>query len=150
MYKQKLILITLLLITTFAAQAGTSDVATLKLECTINFSNYQGIDHKSISKKVTLTALKHQKGGAILVTQTDNYEFWVMTHGQQTINDLKFFNNFQVAIKDKNSSLFMHAMSDSSHDPDKKPLKSRISLVKYAKNTFLEEGELLFECLTGP
>lgn len=124
------------------------DMSKIELKCSINITNYNGVDHASISKKVPLTALKHQVGGTVLVSQTNALEFWAMSHGQQTINGQTFINNFQVAIKDKKTGLFMHALSDKTNSPNKQALKARISLVTYFQDSFLEEGELLFECLT--
>lgn len=42
----------------------------------------------------------------------------------------------------------MHALSDTSHDPAQPSAKARISLVDYQPGSFLENGELLFECTT--
>lgn len=147
MYKSKLMFIALFLLSNVASHA-VNKPEPLLLQCTINVSNYNGVEHASISKDIELVELKHKAGGAVLVSQTDEYEFWAMTHGLQTINDVTFFNTFQIAIKDKKSSLFMHAMSDTSNSPDKKPVKARLSLVKYFERSFLEEGELLLECVS--
>jgi hypothetical protein len=70
-----------------------------------------------------------------------------MAHSVQTMQDQSFINNFQVAIKDKESGLFMHALSDTSHSLIHPPHAARISLVDYHTETGLEKGELLFECL---
>ena len=118
----------------------------LELNCTTSFNNFDNIENAVTSSQVTLTAAKHQPGGMQLVTQTSTYEFWVMAHGVQTINRQKFINNFQVAIKHKDSQLFMHALSDTSHTPDIPPKHARISLVDYHPDSTLEKGELLFEC----
>jgi len=147
MYKSKLIIIAWLLLSSVASHAA-SKAEPLQLQCTINISNYNGVDHASISKDIKLAQLKHKAGGAVLVSQTDDYEFWAMTHGQQTIKNVVFFNNFQVAIKDKKRNLFMHALSDTSNLPDITPVKARLSLVKYFEESFVEEGELLFECVS--
>ena len=118
----------------------------LKLQCNISFMDFDGIDHAVKTVEVILKDLKHRPGGMIRVSQTEKYEFWVMTHGVQTINGLRFIYNFQVAIKDKASKLFMHALSDTSHTPDSPPKHARISLVEYYPDSFLEKGELLFDC----
>jgi len=120
----------------------------LDLQCTINISNYNGVKHASITKNVSLTALKHRLGGAVLVSQTDEYEFWAMIHGVQTTGDSAIVNNYQVAIKDKGTGVFMHALSDTTHNANVRPVSARLSLVSYNKNTFLEEGELIFECVS--
>ena len=120
----------------------------LELNCNTSFSNFDNIENAVTSSQVTLTAAKHQPGGMQLVTQTSTYEFWVMTHGIQTISSLRFINNFQVAIKHKASQLFMHALSDTSHSPDMAPKHARISLVDYHPDSNLEKGELMFECRT--
>ena len=153
MYKSKLILLSCMVFSSSVSHAANetnepNEPEPLQLQCSINISNYNGVDHASISKDVKLTQLKHKPGGTALVSQTDDYEFWVMTHGQQTINNVKFFKNFQVAIKSKKTSLFMHALSDTSNDPNKKPIKARLSLIKYFEGSFLEDGELLFECMS--
>lgn len=147
MYKSKLIVIAYLFLSGVASHAA-SQPEPLKLQCTVNISNYNGVDHASVSKDIVLSQLKHKAGGAVLVSQTDDYEFWAMIHGQQTIINMAFFNSFQVAIKEKKSGLFIHALSDTSNLPDITPAKARLSLVKYAEDSFLEEGELLFECVT--
>ncbi|MCP4117880.1 MAG: hypothetical protein GY737_21260 [Desulfobacteraceae bacterium] len=108
--------------------------------------DFDGIDHAVKSVEVILKELKHKPGGMILVSQTEDYEFWVMTHGVQTINGRVFINNFQVAIKDKASKLFMHALSDTTHTSERPPKHARISLVDYYPDSSLEKGELLFEC----
>lgn len=131
-----------------AAQPAENSLTPLQLQCSITITNYNGIDHASISKNVELLAIKHKPGGAVLVSQTDDYQFWVMIHGQQALNNVKFFNNFQVAIMDKKTNIFMHALSDTNNNSNVKPLKARLSLVKYFPNSFLEEGELLFECIS--
>ena len=118
----------------------------IKLQCDILFKNYNAIDHASTSKPITLNAIKHKEGGSQLVAQTDDYEFWVMIHGIQRINKVDFINSFQVAIKQKSSGLFMHALSDMNSSSKGKPKLARISLVDYHPNSFLEKGELLFEC----
>lgn len=97
---------------------------------------------------VSLKNIKSQKGGAVLASQTKDYEFWVMSHSQQTIENKTFINNYQVAIKDKNNGYFMHALSDSIYSPDKNPTKARISLVEYHPDSLIENGELFFECVT--
>lgn len=146
MQKIKLILVLYALCTNIAVHASNANTE-IKLLCSINLANYDGIQHAAVSKEISLTALKHLKGGAVLVSQTNKHEFWAMIHGQQTLNNLTFINNFQVAIKNKKSGLFMHALSDTNHNPESKPKKARLSLIDYASNSFLEKGELIFECL---
>lgn len=118
----------------------------LNLRCQIHFTNYHGIKQASSGVNASLKNIKNQEGGAVLATQTKDFEFWVMSHGQQNINGKIFINNFQVAIKDKKSGFFMHALSDSVYTPDKKPSSARISLVDYHPGSLLEKGELFFEC----
>ena len=118
----------------------------ITLQCNINFSNYDGIDHATTSRSITLNAIKHIENGSKLVAQTDGYEFWVMIHGVQKLNGVDFINTFQVAIKQKSSGLFVHALSDFNTSPNSQPTQARVSLVSYHPNTFLESGELLFEC----
>lgn len=95
---------------------------------------------------VSLDNDKHKSGGSKLVTQTDSFEFWVMTHTIQTINEQSFISGFQVAIKDKKSGFLAHALSDSSHNPKQSPVKARISLVDYAADSLIEKGDLFFVC----
>ena len=148
MFKVNGLISLFLIITSFNAYAedGGKSSFTLPLQCNIAFTNFDNIEHASTSAVITLTELKHKRGGFILVFQTANYEFWVMTHGVQTINDRQFVNNFQVAIKHKASKLFMHALSDSSHTPETPPRHARISIVDYYPDSSLEKGELSFEC----
>ena len=75
MYKSKLIFIVCLLLSSVVSYAANK-LKPLQLQCTINISNYNGVDHASISKDIELTQLKHKAGGAVLVSQTDDYEFW--------------------------------------------------------------------------
>jgi hypothetical protein len=128
--------------------ADAKDVVSpkLQLQCDVLYSNYAGIHHAEKHAKVTLQGLKQQAHGAKLITQTKDYEFWVMIHGLQTIGEHTFINNFQVAIRNKHTKEFYHALSDSSYSPKYFPHQARISLVEYQPNTFLEKGELLFEC----
>lgn len=131
--------------TTLASEKNETEIA-LKLRCNISFSQFDQIDHAVKTVVVTLSELKHRPGRMKLVSQTKNYEFWVMPHLIQTLNEHRFISNFQVAIKEKSSQLFMHALSDSSHIPDQTPKYARISLVDYHPNTTLEKGELSFDC----
>lgn len=126
-------------------QAETS-VISLHLTCNIAFSHFNAIKSAHITKNITLTQVKHKTGGMKLVSQTADYEFWVMTHAVQMLNEQKFINNFQVAIKHKSTQLFFHALSDTSHSADKQPQTARISLVDYYPDSTLEKGELFFEC----
>lgn len=134
--------------TAFANNVDAANNWKLDLRCSVHVSNFNNIEKATVSKDVTLKHLKHQADGAVLVTQTDDYEFWVMTHSQQSINNQKFINNFQVAIKQKKTGLFMHALSDSSYSPAENPHKARISLVDYHPDSFMEKGELFFECVS--
>jgi len=121
-------------------------LAPLSLTCDISFDNFDSIDIAQTSKNIILTQAKHKPDAMKQVSQTSGYEFWVMTHGVQSIAGQEFVNNFQVAIKDKASQLFMHALSDTSHNPEFQPEKARISVVDYHSGTTLEKGELIFEC----
>lgn len=128
------------------AENQTSSDISLDLVCNISFRNFANIENSAITKEITLTQIKHKPGGMKLVTQTSNYEFWAMIHGVQTINGQQFVNNFQVAIKQKSSQLFMHALSDTSHTASVRPKHARVSLVNYHPESNMEKGELLFEC----
>lgn len=99
-----------------------------------------------MTEELVLTNFKHKPGGIRLVTQTGEYEFWVMTHNIQTINNKRFVSNFQVAIKHNSSRLFIHALSDTTHTAGSSPKHARISIVEYQPDSFIEKGELLFEC----
>ena len=132
-------------LSSYAEEKGKSNIS-LRLQCNISFRNFDGIALAAKTVEIELTELKHNPGGMIQVSHTDDYEFWVMTHTVQTINGQRFINNFQVAIKDKASKLFMHALSDSSYTPEKSPKHARISLVDYYPDSFLEKGELFFDC----
>jgi hypothetical protein len=123
-----------------------ADISPLGLQCTVAFTHFDRIENMSKSGEVTLSDIKHKPRGSIKFTQTEAYEFWVMAHGVQSTNDHAFINNFQVAIKHKESGLFMHALSDTSHSKNKPPLAASISLVNYHTGTMLENGELFFEC----
>lgn len=148
MFRINYLIVFFLIITSFSLHAKDQDNTgiSLKLLCNIAFSNFDNIEHTVKTEEVMLTAEKYQRGGMQLVTQTSSYEFWVMTHGIQTINKRQFINNFQVAIKHKASQLFMHALSDTSHTPGMPPKHARVSLVDYRPDTNLEKGELVLEC----
>lgn len=133
-------------LTFFFATCLYADVAPLNLQCTVAFSNFDQIEERSKSGEITLTDLKHKPGGMVRFTQTKAYEFWVMTHSVQSVNNESFINNFQVAIRHKESGLFMHALSDTTNRVDQPPHAARISLVNYHAETALEKGELFFEC----
>jgi hypothetical protein len=134
------------LLTLYLATPLYADVISLDLQCTVAFSSFDQIDDQSKSGEITLTDMKHRPGGMIRFTQTKAYEFWVMTHSVQSMSERSFINNFQVAIKDKESGLFMHALSDTSRSINHPPNAARISLVNYHAETGLEKGELFFEC----
>ena len=119
----------------------------LTLACVVSIKNFEGIEHASTQHDIALSSLKHKKNGAKLVTQTDNFEFWAMIHGSQKANNIVFYKNFQVAIFDKKSNRFYHALSDENVDQNTQPKRSRLSIVEYHENSFLESGELLFECI---
>ena len=69
-----------------------------------------------------------------------------MTHGIQTIGNERFINSFQVAVKNKQSKMFSHALSDRSFSAVNQPEYARISLVEYYPDSLLEKNEILFEC----
>lgn len=131
-----------------ADDATAHNIQSIHLNCHISFNNYDHVQQADMSKEVTVSNIKNKSGGVILVAQTKGHEFWVMAHGVQSIGLQSFITNFQVAIKHKASGLFMHALSDTSHDPSSPPKQSRISLVDYHPNSTLESGELIFECNT--
>ncbi|MCP4343366.1 MAG: hypothetical protein GY799_31940 [Desulfobulbaceae bacterium] len=133
----------------FAGEKQQGDM-TLRLKCNIAFSNFDNIEQALTSAVIVLSDIKHKPGGAVLVSQTAGYQFWAMTHSVQSINGQQFVNNFQVAIQHKNSKLFAHALSDSSYTPERGPRHARVSQVEYHPDSFLEKGELSFECSTSP
>ncbi len=120
--------------------------AELNLNCTIISADYRGIHDILITKKVKLIGLKHQPNGAVKVASYGNFDFWVMIYGMKLDGVEPVIMNFQVAIKDRRSDQFMHALSDTSFDKNKPPQMARISLVEYHPNSMVEKGELLFEC----
>lgn len=127
-----------------------SDIkSTLSLKCSVLVSNYSGVEQASHFADVVLTVSKNLPGGNVRVTRMQGFEFWVMTHGLQRTNNQVVFNSFQVAIKSIKSGLFIHALSDVSFDVSKPPQQARISLVDYHPDSFIESGELLFECLNS-
>ena len=128
-----------------SADAFASSQMNLELSCNIVFDHYSGID-TTTSRDVTLSNYKHKPGGMIKVSESGDFEFWVMTHSVQKINNQTLINNFQVAIKEKKSQLFMHALSDSVFSPGQSPHHARISLISYHPDQSIETGELLFEC----
>lgn len=140
--------IKIILIIYFLFANAYADNNSIKLTCEVHFSNFNSVKQASTGAEVTISGMKHHPAGAVLVTQTNDYEFWVMSHGQQTINNRKFLTNYQVAIKDKKTDMFMHSLSDTTHSPDRKPIMARVSLVQYEPGSFIEKGELFFECRT--
>jgi hypothetical protein len=142
------LIVPLFLISIVSAEGQDNMINKVKLQCNITFSNYDNIEYTAKTVEVALNNYKHKSGGMIMVTQTKDYEFWVMTHGIQKINKRAFINTFQVAIKKKGNNLFMHALSDITHSPENPPKQARISLVDYDSNSSLEKGELCFECMS--
>lgn len=141
-------IITIVLLFTFNshAESSTRDELLLTLTCNINFSDGKALENNINTDEIRLSAAKHKRGGAELIHQTNEYEFWVMTHGVQTIGNERFINSFQVAVKHKESKIFSHALSDRSFSAVNQPKYARISLVEYYPNSLLEQHEVLFEC----
>jgi len=132
-----LIVLFLIISQALAEQSGNEFIP-LKLSCFVSFQNYDGIEEALTTKQVKLDNHKHEDGGVSLVTQTDSYEFWAMTHGiQSTAGAKAFIRDFQVAIRHKQSGLFMHALSNETNSPENQAKKARISLVSYYPNTTL-------------
>jgi hypothetical protein len=117
----------------------------LMLNCTIISRDFSDIKDTTISQEAVINALKHKPGGAAKVTTIEPYEFWVMVHSMMLGEQPKIIN-FQVAIKDRRTNQFMHALSNTSIDGANPINMARISLVEYYPDSMLEKGELLFEC----
>jgi hypothetical protein len=141
-------IITIVLLFTFNshAESPTRDELSLTLICNISFSDAKALENNINTDEIRLSAEKHKRGGAKLIHQNNEYEFWVMTHGVQTMGNEKFINSFQVAVKHKKSKIFSHALSDRSFSAIKQPKYARISLVEYYPDSLLEQNEVLFEC----
>ena len=99
---------------------------------------------------VVLSNHKHKEGGHKLVLERQGLQFWVMEHSVQTLSGVEFINSFQLAVKDSVSGLFAHALSDVSNSPSVAPKSARLSLVDYHTDSFLEKGELMFDCQSAP
>jgi len=141
-----LIIIVLLFTLNSHAESSTREKVSLTLTCNINFSDAKALENNINTDEIRLSAAKHKRGGAKLIHQTNEYEFWVMTHGIQTIENERFINSFQVAVKNKKSKMFSHALSDRSFSAVNQPEYARISLVEYYPDSLLEQNEILFEC----
>jgi hypothetical protein len=141
------LLLSFLSVNSNAEKISTLKTNVLNLTCSISFSGFAEMPDTSITKNATLSAGKNAKGGAVLLTQTDAFEFWLMAHGVQTLGGDRFINNFQVAIKDKKSEFFAHALSDTSYSATQPPKAARLSFVEYYPSSLLERGELILECL---
>ena len=141
-------IITIVLLFTLNSHAALSakDELSLTLICNIYFSDAKALENNINTDEIRLSAAKHKRGGAKLIHQTNEYEFWVMTHGVQTIGNERFINSFQVAVKHKKSKMFSHALSDRSFSTVNQPKYARISLVEYYPDSLLEQHEVLFEC----
>ena len=154
MYRQ--LILGLLLMVSFTGCAINSKAArsengtppqhnALVLKCTIMASDFSELKDTNLTKEAAISGMKHQPSGAVKIATVEPYEFWVMAHGLK-LNKPSQIINYQVAIKDRRTNQFMHAMSNTSLD-SANPLKSaRISLVDYYPNSLLEKGELIFEC----
>ncbi len=118
----------------------------LALNCAITFSNYSGVKSKAHFYEVVLAEHKHKAGGRVQLLTWQAKEFWVMTHGIQSLGEREFINSFQVAIKNVGTREFYHALSDRTFVAGQKPQVGRLSLVEYDLQSGLEAGELLFEC----
>ena len=125
----------------------TDGIVAINLTCRISFDDFDGIERAVITRDIILTHTKHGAGGMRQVSQSKDYEFWVMIHDVEPVMGQEFIKNFQVAIKHKASKLFMHALSATSHSPEFPAEKSRVSLVEYYPGTTRKKGELIFACL---
>lgn len=117
----------------------------LVVNCTVMSRDFSELNDTLFSKEAVLSKMKHQPGGAVNITNIGPYEFWVMVHGM-VLGGQSQITNYQVAIKDKRTNQFMHALSDTSLNSNNPPKAARISLVEYYPESLLEKGELLFEC----
>ena len=143
MCKKFLIVVFLGLSTTVMAERSD-----LKLQCSLSVNHYHQMEDSFQVKTVTLSGLKHLPTGAAKVFELPDYDFWVMTHTVQNIETQAHINNFQVALHNKHSGNFVHALSNTVFPNSADQMKARISLVDYYSDTLSEEGELLFECQT--
>lgn len=117
----------------------------LMLNCTITAQDFSGLKDTAISKETVISGMKHEPGGAVKIATLAPYEFWVMVHGTVLSKPSRILN-YQVAIKDKRTNQFFHALSETSPDSAHPPRSARISLVEYHPNSMMEKGELFLEC----
>lgn len=133
-------------ILSFLFVAKSFAVEPLSLSCGISLSAYAGVESESHFFDVVLSHHKHKEGGHKLVLERQGLQFWVMTHSVQTLSGVEFINSYQLAVRTLASGLFVHALSDVSNAPSVAPRSARLSLVDYHPDTFLEKGELMFDC----
>ncbi len=136
----------LLAVLSFLFVAKSFAVEPLSLSCGISLSAYAGVASESHFFDVVLSHHKHKEGGHKLVLERQGLQFWVMAHSVQTLSGVEFINSYQLAVKDSVSGLFVHVLSDISNTPLVAPQSARLSLVDYHPDTFLEKGELMFDC----
>lgn len=117
----------------------------LNLQCVMSSSNFSELDDVFEVREVSLAGVKNKIDGTEKVFDFSGYEMWAMVHTLQKTENTPRILNFQVAVKKKGTNSFFHALSNTVNEKDE-PLSARISLVEYAEDSFLEVGEIFFEC----
>ncbi len=118
----------------------------LTLSCSVHSDNFGTESGLLVSKEIAIIGSVLKRAGRSLVYETENVEFWALAHMTQKLNGNHFINNFEVAIRDKESNRFYNALSDSVFSADQAPDSARIRLVHYHPGTFHEQGYMMFEC----
>lgn len=118
----------------------------LSLKCSVHSDNFGDESGLLASKEVLIKGNVLTHSGNVLVYETDELEFWVLTHMTQELNGDHFINNFEVSIKDKSTNRFYNALSDSVFSSNRSPQSARIRLVNYHSVGFHEKGYIMFRC----
>lgn len=126
--------------------ANTGPSSELSLSCSVHSDNFGMESGLLVSKEVSIKGSVLKQNGHSLVYETENLEFWALTHMTQKLNGDHFINNFEVAIRDKNTNRFYNALSDSVFSADESPRAARIRLANYHPGTFHEKSYVMFEC----
>lgn len=118
----------------------------LFLSCSVHSDNFGKKPGLLMSKELSIKGSVLARGGSVLVYETDDLEFWALTHMTQELNGHHFINNFEMSIKDKSTNRFYNALSDSVFSEDRSPQSARIRIANYYPGTFHEKSYIMFRC----
>lgn len=107
---------------------STNSSPELTLSCSVHSDNFGTESGLLVSKEISISGSVLKRDGRSLVYETENLEFWALTHMTQELNGDHFINNFEVAIRDKETNRFYNALSDSVFSADRAPVRRELGL----------------------